>query len=362
MMIGQFCLAASTSSALFYTGLAGLIIGNGFFKPNISTMVGGLYRPGDARRDSAFTFFYMGINAGAWVAPYVCGTLGEKVGWGWGFASAGIGMGIGLTIFAIFGPRFLGNVGLAPQQSKAAATAPDEPFTTVHIHRIIVIFILALFVVFFWAGFEQAGGLMNLYTDSKVDRMVGGFEIPTSWFQSVNPFFIVTLGPVMSLLWGGLRKMKLEPSAPVKMAFGLFLLSLGFVLMLGASKQTDSGAKAALMWVVGAYFFHTVGELCLSPVGLSMVTKLAHQRIASLMMGVWFLANAAANKISGVVGQYSEKLGEYQLFLYIVIATALAGVVLLALAMPLKKMMHGAEDVAPAPEPSPASGSQPAAA
>ncbi len=344
MMIGHFLMAVPGVTA-FYTALGFLIVGNGFFKPNISTMIGGLYRPGDARRESAFTFFYMGINIGAFLAPLVCGTLGEKIGWHYGFGAAGVGMGIGLTVFLLTQRRFLGNVGLSPKDQASAGVPATEPFTTEHMHRLLVIFILGLFVIFFWAAFEQAGGLMNLYTDSKVDRVVGGFEVPTSWLQAVNPFFIVVFGPVLAAFWALLRKRSLEPTSAPKMAIGLLLLSFGFVLMMGASKDSDAHGKAALWWVVGAYFFHTIGELCLSPVGLSMVTKLAHARVVSAMMGVWFLANAIANKLSGVIGAYSETLGEYQLFVYIVVATAIAGIVLLALSMPLKWLTHGADEV-----------------
>ena len=344
MMIGHFLMAVPGVAA-FYAALGFLIVGNGFFKPNISTMVGGLYRPGDGRREGAFTFFYMGINLGAFLSPLVCGTLGEKIGWHWGFGSAGVGMGIGLIVFLMFQKRFLGDVGLSPKDRVGVAQQDVEPWKPEHGHRVVAIFIMAIFVIFFWAAFEQAGGLMNLYTDEKVDRNLGGYLIPTTWFQAVNPFFIVLFGPVLSLLWTRLRRAKVEPSSPVKMAFGLMLLSAGFVLMMGASKQSDAEGKAALMWVVGAYFLHTIGELCLSPVGLSMVTKLAHQRIVSLMMGVWFLANAAANKLSGFIGGYSEKLGEYQVFFGIVVATAAAGVVLLVVSIPLRFLMHGADAV-----------------
>jgi POT family proton-dependent oligopeptide transporter len=351
MMLGQFMLAVPGGAvSLFYGGLALLVVGNGFFKPNISTMVGGLYAPGDARRDGAFTIFYMGINLGALLAPVVSGTLGEKVGWTWGYASAGIGMGLGLISFLFFAKKLLGNVGLAPQkvERKAAAAVPKVALTRQEIDRIIVILVLALFVVFFWAAFEQAGGLMNLYTDAKVDRAVFGWEVPTTWFQAVNPVFILVLGPIFAELWTGLGRRAKDPSIPVKMAFGLMLVAFGFVFMLGASKQSDAAGKAALMWVVAAYFFHTAGELCLSPVGLSMVTKLAPARYASALMGVWFLSNAVANYLAGKIGTYAEKLGEFQLFLSIAIASAAAGVVLLAIAPMLKRMMHGADEARPA--------------
>ncbi|PTL77481.1 peptide MFS transporter [Vitiosangium sp. GDMCC 1.1324] len=362
MMFGQFVLAMpGNSEALFYGGLGLLVVGNGFFKPNISTMVGGLYAPGDARRDGAFTIFYIGINLGAFLASAVCGTLGEKFGWGWGFGSAGVGMGLGVLVFLAFGNKLLGNVGKSPTQVARTKgpeqAAPAAALTRAEVDRIIVILVLALFVVFFWAAFEQAGGLMNLYTDTKVDRSVFGWEVPTTWFQAVNPIFIMLLGPIFAELWTGLGRRSKDPSIPAKMAMGLLLVSLGFVFMLGASKQSEAAGKAALMWVVAAYFFHTAGELCLSPVGLSMVTKLAPTRFASALMGVWFIANAVANYLAGLIGGYAEKMGEFDLFLAIAVATAAAGAVLLALAPMLKRMMHGADETKPVAD-EPTTGSQ----
>jgi proton-dependent oligopeptide transporter, POT family len=350
MMLGQFMMVVPGELTFFFA-LSLLVVGNGFFKPNISTMVGGLYAPGDSRRDGAFTIFYMGINLGALLSSYVCGTLGEKFGWGWGFGSAGVGMMLGLVTFLLLARKLLGPVGLAPKRvERKKEDAPAATLTRVELERIAVILILAVFVVFFWAAFEQAGGLMNLYTDAKVDRVVFGWEVPTTWFQSVNPFFILLLGPLFAELWTALGRRKKDPSSPAKMAVGLLLLSFGFVFMLGASQQSAGEGKAALLWVVAAYFFHTAGELCLSPVGLSMVTKLAPARLVSAMMGVWFLANAVANYLAGVIGGYAEKLGEFDLFLSIVIATAAAGVVLLALSPMLKRMMHGAEEAQPEPK------------
>ena len=351
MMLGQFVLAMpGNSEVLFFSGLGLLVVGNGFFKPNISTMVGGLYEPGDPRRDGAFTIFYIGINAGAFLASVVCGTLGEKYGWMYGFGSAGVGMALGVVIFLALGKRLLGNVGTAPkpvERKAGTAAAPAQALTRQEKDRVIVILVLALFVVFFWAAFEQAGGLMNLYTDAKVDRGVFGWQVPTTWFQAVNPIFIMLLGPIFAEMWTGLGRKNKDPSIPAKMAMGLLLVSFGFVFMLGASKQSEMAGKAALMWVVAAYFFHTAGELCLSPVGLSMVTKLAPTRFASLLMGVWFIANAVANYLAGLIGGYAEKLGEFNLFMAITIATAVAGVVLLALAPMLKRMMHGADETTP---------------
>ena len=362
MMIGHFLMAVPGVAA-FFAALTFLIVGNGFFKPNISTMVGGLYPPGDARRDGAFTIFYMGINLGAFLSPLVCGTLGETFGWHWGFGSAGVGMGLGLITFLAFSRRLLGDVGLAPAPRSGAKfghpgvgndyRAPGgvetgtAALTPVERDRLGVIFALTFFNIFFWAAFEQAGGLMTLYTDTKVDRVVFGHTVPTTWFQSINPMFIVLLGPLFSMLWVRLAKANKEPSTPAKLGIGLLLLSLGFVLMIGASRQTEHGGQAAILWVVGAYFLHTVGELCLSPVGLSAVNKLAPARFASLMMGVWLLSSFVANYLAGLIGSYSERLGEFTLFVTIVAFTAAAGTVLLALSPIIAKRMHNPPTVTP---------------
>ena len=223
--------------------------------------------------------------------------------------------------------------------------------------RVIVIFVLVLFVVFFWAAFEQAGGLMNLYTDTKVDRGVFQWTVPTTWLQSVNSLFIVAFAPLFAMMWTWLATRGKEPNTTTKMAIGLLLVSVGFVLMYAAALQSAAEGKAALLWVVGAYLFHTWGELSLSPVGLSMVTKLAPTRFASALMGVWFLSNAAANKLAGMLGGAAERFGDRTMFGTIVLGTAAAGLVLLTLSGTLKRMTHGAEDVtagAGAPKPAPA--------
>ncbi len=342
MMTGHFLMAVPGQVA-FFAALSCLVIGNGLFKPNISTMVGGLYERGDGRRDGAFTIFYMGINLGAFLSPLVCGTLGEKLGWHVGFASAGVGMGLGLLTFLAFHKKFLGDVGLAPKakplQIVGAANPPDA-LSPVDRDRVGVILTLTFFNIFFWAAFEQAGGLMNLYTDEKVNRVVGTFTIPTTWFQSLNPLFILLLAPLFSQLWVKLGEMKRDPSTPVKMGLGLVFLASGFVLMMGAAKVTAGGTKAAMGWIVGAYFLQTVGELCLAPVGLAMISRLAPARLTSLMMGVWFLSSFVANYLAGLIGGAAEKLGEFQLFGAIVAATTFAGLVLWGLSGAIRARMH----------------------
>ena len=341
MMLGHFLMAVPGQVA-FFAALSALIIGNGLFKPNISTMVGGLYEASDARRDGAFTIFYMGINLGAFLSPLVCGTLGEKLGWHWGFGSAGVGMGFGLLTFLALNKKLLGNVGLKPgaKPVQTAAEMAAAALSPLEKDRIGVILTLTFFNIFFWAAFEQAGGLMNLYTDEKVDRVVGSFTIPTTWFQALNPLFILALAPFFSALWQKLGELKKDPSTPVKMAFGLLFLASGFVLMIGAAQQTAGAGKANMLWIIGAYFLHTVGELCLSPVGLSMVSRLAPASLTSLMRGVWFLSSFVATYLAGLIGGASEKLGEVQLFSAIVAATTLAGLVLFALGNAISAKMH----------------------
>lgn len=366
MALGQFCLFFSSATALlpFYTGLLLLIIGNGFFKPNISTIVGQLYPAGDNRKDAAFTIFYMGINLGAFLAPLVCGFLAEDYfavkdaqgvvktyGFNYGFLAAGIGMVLGQLMFNTLGQKYLGDLGKEPgakvQKAKAAAEGTvDPPLTKEEKDRLRVIIIMMLFNIFFWAGFEQAGSSISLYTDRFIDRGIGDWTVPTSWFQSVNPLFIVLLGPVFTILWTWLGKRGKEPNTIIKMGLGMILLGVGFFLMIGAALQrggdvADTAIKADLMWLVGTYLIHTMGELCLSPVGLSMVTKLAPLRLGSLMMGVWFLSSFIANFLSGYLVQFFASMGALTIFTIISAVVIGLGLVVLVISNQLKKMMHG---------------------
>jgi POT family proton-dependent oligopeptide transporter len=407
MMLGQLLCALKTVPTL-YAGLFVCIIGNGFFKANISTMVGQLYAPGDRRRDNAFTIFYMGINLGGFVGPLLAGGVAEKVDWSFGFALSGLGMAIGVTTFLALKGKLLVGIGTlkekpSPQEVKrflsilgiavlvlgalacAAVWGPLAgrvnwdvvllsailgtmlgffvyltffgKLTREERDRVLVIFIIVFFVVAFWAAFEQAGGLMNLYTDTKVDRGIFSWTVPTTWFQSVNSAFIVIFAPLFAMMWTWLAHRGKEPRTSAKMGLGMLLVSAGFVLMYAAARQSAAEGKAALLWVVGAYLFHTWGELALSPVGLSMVTKLAPTKFASALMGVWFLSNAAANKLAGMLGGAAERVGDQTMFGIIVCFTAGAGIVLLLLSGTLHRMTHGAEDVtmgAGAPKPAPA--------
>ena len=330
----------------FGCGLLLLIFGNGFFKPNISTTVGQLYEQNDARRDSAFTIFYMGINLGAFFSPLVCGTLGEKFGWHWGFGAAGLGMLAGLAIYLWGQKKYLGEAGLYPGMApKAKGEAKQEPLTKAEKQRIAVIFILVFFNIFFWASFELAGSALTLFADRSTDRVIPllNWEFPASWYQSVNPLLIFVLAPLFSGMWVRLARAGKEPSTPFKMSMGLMLLAVGMLLMVVASSVLGGTgvSKVSSLWLFGCYLMCTLGELCLSPVGLSMVTKLSPARFGSLMMGTWFLSSAAANYLSGIfAGQYDNI--SMTNFYTIPVGTAAASAIVLFLLVPkLRAWMHG---------------------
>ncbi len=352
MAIGQFTLAIPADMLglsvihSFYLGLALLIAGNGLFKPNISTMVGDLYKEGDNRRDGAFTIFYMGINIGALLAGVVSGSVTNEFGWKAGFVAAGIGMLMSLVMQMTLAQSWLGEIGKEPAAKRDLElknSAKKEPLTKEEFDRIKVILVMSVFTIVFWAGFEQAGGLMNIYTQQYTDRMIGGFEVPAAWFQSLNPFFIITLAPLLAVLWVKLGKR--EPNSPVKFALAMFFLALGFLCMVGAVMEQggDTTVKTSMLWLVGAFFFHTLGELCLSPIGLSLVTKLAPLRLASLMMGAWFGCNAIANYVAGYVGSHVGELGALSIFSGIAVTATISGVILLLFSNTLVRWMHGAE-------------------
>ncbi|TCP31284.1 POT family proton-dependent oligopeptide transporter [Scopulibacillus darangshiensis] len=359
MAIGDFSLFLINAQWGVYLGLILLIIGNGFFKPNISTLVGELYSKNDVRKDSAFTIFYMGINLGALFSPLIAGmiyqhwahsTTGgiEHFGFKYAFLASSIGMIVGQLGFNILGKKFLGDAGTKPAKEKVKPkkTEKAKPLTKVEKRRVVSILILACFVIAFWAGFEQAGSSFTLYTQKFIDRDVNGFIVPTSWFQSLNPLFILILAPIMSALWVKLAKSKRgDFGVPTKMAFGLILLGLGFFVLVPAVMQTGSDeahivVKANLLFMVFTYLLHTLGELCLSPVGLSAVSKLAPVKIASLMMGIWFISNSVANMIAGKIAEETQKLGYLGLYQYTAIAVIILGIILLALSKPIQKLMH----------------------
>lgn len=355
---GHFVLALPGMNA-FYAGLGLVVIGTGFFKANVSTMVGQLYREGDTRRDSGFTLFYMGINTGGFLGPLVCGYLAQnaRFGWHYGFAAAGVGMVLGLIAYMILKKKYLGDIGDKPtgstKASAGAAALPGDDMSTRNgaigalvgagvawvisqsifgviigsvigaalaitilgtqgeeRQRVIALFVVSFFVVFFWAAFEQAGSSMSLFADKNTNLQLGSFTIPSSWFQSVNSLFIILFAPVFAGIWLMLGRRGQEPSTPLKMAIGLTMVGAGFLVLAIGGGRADLGVKVSPLWLVGAFLLHTFGELCLSPVGLSYVTKVAPLKFASLLMGVWFLANAAANKVAGFLAGYTPTPGE----------------------------------------------------
>lgn len=336
---------------VFYIGLALLCLGNGLFKPNISTMVGDLYQEGDQRRDGAFTIFYMGINIGGALGPLVAGYVASSMGWQYGFIAAGIGMVISVAMQMALSNKYLGDIGVQPaaklaQQQSTSGT--KEPLTKVEMDRIKVIFTMSVFSIIFWMGFEQAGGLMNLFANDYTNRVLMGFEIPASWFQSLNSLFIIIFAPMVAVVW--LKLDKREPNSPVKFAIALVFLALGFLTMVLALATQGQGEhlQISMMWLVLFYLFHTLGELCLSPIGLSMVSKLAPLRLASLLMGIWFLCTAIANKIAGFVGSYlgegEEALGNAMgIFIGLGATALISAVAMYLLSDRLVIWMHGAE-------------------
>lgn len=367
MMCGQLMLFAFNTHLGLYCGLLLLILGNGFFKPNISTLVGGLYKDGDPKRDSAFSIFYMGINLGAFFAPLVIGLLADDIfavkdaagnilahGYRYGFLAAAIGMFLGQILFNALSNKYLGDLGVKPTGGKEAlaeakAAGADQKLTKEEKERISVIFILFLFAIFFWAGFEQAGSSLTLYTEKFIDRtlmlpFIGEFTIPTPWFQSVNPLFIVCLAPLFAIFWG--TKLGQRIPTPIKMGSGMIILGVGFFFMLGAVSERggdiqDVTIKASLWWLVMTYLIHTIGELCLSPVGLSVVTKLSPPKLASLLMAVWMLSSFFANILGGFLASYVEALGAGRIFLYIAIFVIICGLILISLSKVISRMMHG---------------------
>ncbi|MBN1466648.1 peptide MFS transporter [candidate division KSB1 bacterium] len=342
IVAGQFSLAASSAGA-FYAGLVLLILGVGCLKPNISTMVGGLYRANDARRDAGFTIFYIGINLGAFSAPLLVGYVGEKISWHLGFALAGIGMLLGQLVY-LWGQRFLKDVGNFIRMQKTDA-GEQKPLTKIEQDRILVLLISFIIVVIFWAGYEQAGGLMNLYTDQKIDRVVLGYEIPASVFQSLPALFVVLFGALVAAFWTRRQRRGKEVSALFKMAIGIMIMGSGFLMMSAAALQADSGAKAMLIWLFFAYLLQVLGELSLSPVALSFITKLAPARSASIMMGIYFAATGLGNKLAGLLGELATRAGEFEVFTLIFLFCLLIGLVLLVFFKKLSALTHGAEAI-----------------
>jgi proton-dependent oligopeptide transporter, POT family len=393
--LGHFTLAVS-SVQTFYLGLVLVVIGSGTLKPNMSALVADLYPEGGSRRDAGFTIFYMGVNLGAFIGPLVCGWLATTYGWHYGFAAAGVGMVLGLIQFRL-SRHLLGNAGT--QRENAKPLHPIEraglgggitavvlmlalgmtgvvvlnPVAIAKVMTYVILGIAAayfiyLFVFFdlnkqekervgvilvlffasalFWAGFEQAGSSFNLFAERLTERQLNWFnyEVPAAWFQALGPVFIIAFAPVFAWLWVWLGRRNFDPSIPVKFAFGLLLLAAGFVVMAGAAKVVAAGHKAWPTWLISTYLVHTFGELCLSPVGLSSVTKLAPRRLVGQLMGTWFLATSLGNLIAGLLaGEFkADDPGNWPgLYLKITILPTIAGVLLILLAKPIKRWMAG---------------------
>ena len=402
LVFGHLGMTVESNEQIFYLSLALIVSGVGFLKPNISTMVGALYEEGDPRRDSGFTIFYMGINIGAFTATLLCGYLGEQVGWAYGFGAAGIGMLFGLIIF-LWGQKYLEGLAEPPsnkylqkmngisyeswayisgifmvlvtwflvQNSQLVgqllggfgaifigawllyalfSCAPDER------DRLIVVGILILFSLIFWALFEQAGSSLNILTDRGVNRVIFGWEVPASMFQSLNAGFIFTIAPLFAMLWIALAKRNMEPSTPIKFSIGIILVGLGFLALVYGMRSSE-GLQTGVFWIILIYLLHTLGELCLSPVGLSSVTKLSPQRIVGFMMGMWFFASAAGNYVAGLIARATASdssgvsndvfdLTQKQSFMDVYTDVGLMAIgcgIFLAILTPiLKKLMHGA--------------------
>lgn len=401
---------------LMYAGLGGLIFGNGFFKPNVSSIVGKLYQPGDKRLDSAYTIFYMGVNVGAFFAPLACGFLGDTgrpEDFKWGFLAAAVAMVLSLIFYVLRQNKYLVDcngtpIGIVPAQKDqnnhtagsengkdgrlnikklitwllagsalfmlfynwfdgdligaiiyaACIVVPgfvisDNSLSPIERKRILVIYIIAFFVIFFWAAFEQAGISLTYFADEQTNRNIMGWTMPASWFQSFNAIFVVLLAPLFSILWIKLGKNNMEPASPTKQAIGLFLLSLGYLLIAIGVKNVEPGIKVSMLWLTGLYFIHTMGELTLSPIGLSMVNKLSPARFASLLMGVWYLSMATANKFAGSLSSLYPEAGKtknflgfeiaglYDFFMIFVVMSAIAAVILFLLSKWLQRLMHG---------------------
>lgn len=339
-------------------GLFFLILGNGFFKPNISTMVGSLYRPDDQRKDSAFTIFYMGINVGATLGPLTCGIFeGDYLNpmrFKWAFLCACIAMLASTLIFYLLKNKYLmdyeGNaIGTKP---KLQEKTERQQLTRKEKQHIVVIFIIAAFVIFFWAAYEQAGVSLTYFADQQTDRHIFGWEMPTSYFQSFPAIFVVLLAPFMNLAWEVLRRFGHEPSSVMKQAIGLAFLSIGYMLIAFGVKDLDPNVKVSMLWLTGLYFIHTLGELSLSPIGLSLVSKLSPKHLASLMMGIWFMSTAVSNMLAGQLatlypdGSSKSLFGIIEIaslhdfFMMFVVLSGVAAIALACISPLLNRMMR----------------------
>jgi POT family proton-dependent oligopeptide transporter len=331
MAIGHFLMA---SEQMFLLALLFLILGNGAFKPNISTQVGLLYKPGDKRRDGAFTIFYMGINLGAMLSPLVCGTLGQKVGWHWGFGAAGVGMLLGLFVY------WLGS-DLIPRGEKVAkkTTEKKAPLTRDEWAGVVALMVLCTLNIMFWAIYEQQGNTLQLWADERTNWMFLGFQVPSSWFQIMNPAMIVLFAPFLDRIWAKQAKKDREPNSVTKMGIGCILCGLAYVLMILAAKATPEGERGSIMWLVGTVFVFTMGELYLSPIGLSLVTKVSPPQIVSMMMGAWFLSSFFGNYGTGYLGMFYSKMSKDAFFMMLTVMGVVTGLIFILIRKPMQEAL-----------------------
>ncbi len=354
---GHFCLALP-AKATFFLGLGLVVVGTGFFKPNVSTMVGQLYRENDPRRDGGFTIFYMGVNVGALFGPLVCGYLAESPRWGWhyGFGAAGVGMVFGVAMYLALRERYLPGIGLPAERPPASPTvslsaAPRTRLTRVERDCLLALLVMMAFSIPFWMAFEQTGSSMNFFAAERTRRVAFGYTFPATWFQSVNSAILLLSAPVFAWMWTALARRGREPSTPMKMGAALILMALGFVVMVGGAHASDGGALVSPGWLIATYALHTFGELWLSPIGLSTVTKLAPVKYVSLFMGLWFFSTGIAEFLAGQLAALSDRVergelfhllgGQADFFLVFVVTSVAAGVLLLALSPWLKRLTHG---------------------
>ncbi len=396
LVAGHSVLAVEAMWA-FYTGLTLIVMGVGMLKPNISTMVGGLYPKHEQdKRDMGFYIFYMGINLGAAVSALLVGYIGETIGWHYGFGLAGIGMAFGQLTYW-YGQRYLTHVGNLVIDERDESEKTDGNLISsifkstnslvgfvltmllgifiwqfqgsldygllvmglafavgvaivvyndgdqIEKDRILVTYLAFLIVIVFWGSFEQAGGLLNVYAEQKTDRLVGNFLVPASWFQSVNAIFILIFATIVGSFWVWWKNRKRESSSLFKMAIGVIIMGWGFFFMSAASMQYEAEGLSSMHWLVLAYLFHTIGELCASPVALSFITKLAPDRWMAFMMGAYFAATGLGNKVAGLLGESATEMGEFAIFTGIAVFCTIFGLLVVLIIKPLKRLTHNAE-------------------
>jgi POT family proton-dependent oligopeptide transporter len=329
MAIGQFLLM---SEALFLAGLAFLIIGNGCFKPNLASQVGTLYAPGDPRRDRAYTIYYMGVNLGAFFAPLVCGTLGQLWGWKYGFGAAGVGMILGIVQY-LFGARYLAKDHVTHAKENKIEKQPLTPGQWRAIFGLIVLVILN---AIFWAVYEQQGNTIQIFADRNADWHVFGWEMPSTWFQAINPMFIFVLTPFLNIFWGWQSSRKTEPGSVTKMAMGCVMLGISFLPLILITKGLGETEKISFLWLVGCTLIYTMGELYLSPIGQSLVSKVAPPHLVSMLMGMWFMSNFFGNYLTGYLGTFYEKMPRDSFFLMLAVLGLAAGAAIFAINKPLR--------------------------